>query len=292
MSGPFRGLDTIVPVVLVIFCLALMSLSARRSGGDSVLGSAVLETAGPVESAIGWVAASVEDVWLGYFNLVRVQEENEHLRRVVSRQNVQLAALAEERLANERLRRLIGFHDQPPGRYVSARVLAWDPGPWYHSLVISAGSADGVVDDSPVLTDRGVVGRVVELAPHYAKVLLLTDSSSAIDAFVQRNRINALLAGHGRSSLTLDYIRKSDDLRPGDLVVTSGLDGIYPPGLPLGSVTMVDKQSLGLYLAVDVSPQAELDHLEEVLILVDRPRPLDWLGLAPDLKTVFEKKGR
>jgi rod shape-determining protein MreC len=90
----------------------------------------------------------------------------------------------------------------------------------------------------------------------------------------------------------LDYIRKSDDLRPGDIVVTSGLDGIYPPGLPLGSVTMVDKQSLGMFLSAEVSPQAELDRLEEVLVLVDRPKPLDWLGLAPDLKTVFEKKGR
>jgi rod shape-determining protein MreC len=256
------------------------------------LGAAVLQTAGPLAGLLDRAASAVEGLWLGYFNLVGVREENESLRKVVDRQGRQLSALGEERLANERLRRLIGFHDQPPGRYLSARVLAWDPGPWYHSLVVSAGSADGVVDDSPVLTDRGVVGRVVELAPNYSKVLLLTDASSAIDAFVQRNRLNALLAGHGRDSLTLDYIRKSDDLRPGDLVVTSGLDGIFPPGLPLGSVTIVDKQSLGIFLAAEVSPMVELDRLEEVLILVDRPRPLDWLGLAPDLKAVFEKKGR
>ena len=292
MNSPLRGLDTVVPLVLVVCCLALMTLSARRGGEDSVLGSAVLETAGPLGAVMDMAASGVEDVWLGYFNLVGVREENESLRSVLDRQTRQLSSLTEERLANERLRRLLGFHDQPPGRYLSARVLAWDPGPWYHSLVISAGSDAGVVDDSPVLTDRGLVGRVVEVAPGYSKVLLLTDSSSAIDAFVQRNRINALLAGHGRESLTLDYIRKSDDLRPGDLVVTSGLDGIYPPGLPLGSVTMVDKQSLGMFLAAEVSPQVELDRLEEVLILVDRPRPLDWLGLAPDLKTVFEKKGR
>jgi rod shape-determining protein MreC len=254
------------------------------------LGPAFLQAAGPAAGALDRAASAVEGLWLGYFNLVGVREENESLRRVVDRQGRQLAALAEERLANERLKRLIGFHDQPPGHYLSARVLAWDPGPWFNSMVISAGSADGVADDSPVLTDRGVVGRVVELAPSFAKVLLLTDSASAIDSFVQRNRLNGLSTGRGRESLTLDYIRKSDDLRPGDLVVTSGLDGIFPPGLPLGRVTMVDKQSLGLFLAAEVSPLVELDRLEEVLILVDRPRPLDWLGLAPDLKAIFEKK--
>jgi rod shape-determining protein MreC len=278
-------------LILVAGCLALMSLSARRGGETSGLGAAALEAVGPAAALADRAASAVEDLWLGYFALVGAQEENQRLRAVVDRQGRQLAGLAEDRLANERLRRLIGFHDQPPGRYLSARVLALDPGPWSHSLVVSAGSSHGVAYDSPVLTDRGVVGRVVELSPGYSKVLLLTDPSSAIDAFVQRNRINALLSGHGGGALTLDYVRKSDDLRPGDLVVTSGLDGVFPPGLALGSVTMVDKQSLGFFLAAEVSPLAELDRLEEVLILVDRPRPLDWLGLAPDLKARFEKGG-
>jgi rod shape-determining protein MreC len=280
-----------VPVALAVVCLALLSWSAR--GGTAVPARrAALEAAGPVAGLADRLAGAVEDLWLGYFNLVGTREENENLKLVLGRQSRQLVVLAEERLANERLRRMLGFHEQPPGRYLSARVVAWDPGPWFQSLVVSAGSDHGVTEDSPVLTDRGVVGRVVELSPGWSKVLLLTDSSSSIDSFVQRNRVPALLSGRGRDGLSLDYIRKSDDVRPGDLVVTSGLDGIFPPGLPLGSVTVVDKQSLGIFLAAQVSPLAELERLEEVLILVDRPQPLDWLGLAPDLRAAFEKRRR
>ncbi|MDR2443101.1 MAG: rod shape-determining protein MreC [Deltaproteobacteria bacterium] len=290
MKQAFEGLDIVLPVLLIIVCLTLLSLSAQRSYEESTFNSATLQTMGPVSSILGRLANQVEGIWLGYFNLIDVRRENEQLRKVIDRQSRQIVALNEEHLANERLRRLVAFHDQPPGRYLSAKVVGWDPSPWFQSLVVAAGTADGVSLDAPVMTERGVVGRVVELAPHYAKILLLTDSASSVDAFVQRNRVNALLTGRGQKAMTLDYIRKIDDVRPGDLVVTSGLDGIFPSGLPLGSVTVVDKQSLGLFLAAEVSPMVDFDRLEEVLILADRPKAVDWLGLAPDLKAVFEKK--
>jgi rod shape-determining protein MreC len=286
----FRGVDTLLPIILIIVSLMLLTLSARRGWEGSAFSAASLETVGPVGSVMARLAGAVEGIWRGYFNLIEVREENERLRAAIDRQKRQLIELTEDRLANERLRRLVGFHEQPVGRYLTARVVGWDPGPWFQSLVISAGSSDGVTEQAPVLTERGVVGRVVELSPHFAKVLLLTDSSSSVDAFVQRNRVNGILTGRGPKPLNLDYIRKTDDVRPGDLLVTSGLDGVFPSGLPLGSVMVVEKQSLGQFLMAEVAPMVEFDRLEEVLVLTDQPKPVDWLGLAPDFKAMIEKK--
>jgi rod shape-determining protein MreC len=185
---------------------------------------------------------------------------------------------------------LLDFKESSEINYIGARVIAWDSGPWSQAFVISAGTKDGIAIDAAVVTDRGVIGRIIETAPHYSKVLLLTDLSSGIDALIQRNRVNGLLMGHGQNPLSLDYIVKDDDVRPGDLIVTSGLDGLFPPGLALGSVTLVDKNSLGFFLKAEVSPAVSLESLQEVLVALERQPPLDWLAIAPDIKLFFEKK--
>ncbi|MDR1545449.1 MAG: rod shape-determining protein MreC [Deltaproteobacteria bacterium] len=284
-----RRLKTLTPALLLLVSLGLLSASAW-SRGESPSGAAALETAGLAGRLINGLASRVEGVWRGYFGLVGLQTENERLRQTLERQSSLIIQLAEERAANERLRRLLEFRKSSPRRWRAAKVVAWDPSPWFRSVIIDVGAADGLLDDSAVVSDRGVVGRVVETAPHFAKVLLLTDASSGIDAFVQRTRLNGLLSGRGRDAMSLDYVRKADDVRPGDLVVTSGLDGVFPPGLALGSVALVDKNSLGLFIEAQVRPMVDLGALEEVLVLLDREPPLDWLALGSDLRRLFEKK--
>jgi rod shape-determining protein MreC len=237
-----------------------------------------------MDGMAGWV----EDIWYSYFQLIGIKEENENLKRMVDRQSRQIVQLTEERTANERLRKLLNFKITAEGSYMGAKIVAWDPGPWYQSMVIDIGSVDGVPLNAPVVTEAGVVGRVVEITPHYSKVLLITDPESGIDAFVQRNRVHGLLLGHGSGQMTLDYVRKADDVRPGDMVVTSGLDGIFPSGLSVGSVTLVDKKSLGLFLEAQINPSVDLNSLEEVLVKLDNELPIDWMSLGGDLKRRFE----
>ncbi|MDR2366775.1 MAG: rod shape-determining protein MreC [Deltaproteobacteria bacterium] len=278
-----------VPVILVIACLALLSLSVRNRS-NTALNRGSLEVVGPVGSFMDGLAGWVEGVWLSYFQLIGVKEENESLKRVVDRQGRQIVQLTEDRTANERLRRLLNFKITAEGDYKGAKIVAWDPGPWYQSMVIDLGSQDGVPLNAPVVTEAGVVGRVVEITPNFSKVLLITDSGSGIDAFVQRNRVHGLLSGHGGGQMTLDYVRKADDVRPGDMVVTSGLDGIFPAGLSVGSVTLVDKKSLGLFLEAQINPSVDLNGLEEVLVKLDREMPIDWMALGGDLKRRFEEQ--
>jgi rod shape-determining protein MreC len=249
-----------------------------------------MEASGPIASGLSHLASLAERIWQGYFALAGLREENESLRKTLDLQSRQIAALAEYRAENDRLSRLLDYRKENPGRYVTARVLAWDPGPWFRSIVIGAGSDDGLYLEAAVMSQRGVVGRVTELSPGYAKVLLLTDLSSGVDAFIQRNRVNGLLAGQGGGRMTLEYVRKAEDVRVGDTVVTSGLDGIFPAGFPVGSVTLVDKMSLGIFLRAEVSPVIEIGSLEEVLVALDRPVPLDWMALSGNIRDTFLKK--
>jgi rod shape-determining protein MreC len=269
--------------------LAHLSFSVNKSKG-SLSGAIALEVVGPVGTVMNSIGSKVESVWLSYFNLVGLKEENESLKRIVDQQNNQIVQLFEERAANSRYRDLLAFKDNSDLSYITSEVIAWDPGTWSQSFIISSGSNDGVLVDVAVVTDRGVVGRVIETSPNYSKVLLLTDLSSSIDSVIQRNRVSGLLTGHGHNPLSLDYVVKDDDVRPGDLVITSGLDGVFPPGLALGSVTVVDKNSLGMFLKTEVSPAVSFGNLQEVLVALQRRPPFDWLTISPDIKMIFEKK--
>jgi rod shape-determining protein MreC len=252
-------------------------------------GSASLELAGPLAEAGSGLAGLVEDLWLDYFALAEVGRENEVLKRRLARQTELAAEAAELRLENLRLKGLLDYRSRVPERSIAAKVVAKDPSPYFRSIVVAAGSRDGVELSDAVLSPEGAVGRVIEVSAHYARVLLLTDVSSGVDALIQRNRVNGLMSGTGSERLDLEYVQKGEDVRVGDLAVTSGLDGIFPPGVPVGTVTFVDKMSMGFFLRAFVSPGADFGSLEEVLVLLDGPLALDWLETAADARALYEK---
>jgi rod shape-determining protein MreC len=118
-----------------------------------------------------------------------------------------------------------------------------------------------------VVTHRGVVGRITEVSSYTSKVLLITDMNSSVDALIQRTRARGVVEGRGSSLCELRYVAGSDDVSVGDLVVTSGLCGIFPKGLPIGTVKDVEKDSFGLFQQIELVPSVELNKLEEVSVL-------------------------
>lgn len=286
----FTRLKRFLPVITLVLAMALLSGQGRQKGrGHSLMESAVLEVVGPLENILTSSAHAVENVWLGYFNLVGLSRENGQLRELVARQERQITQLNEHKIENERLSHLLDFRDSSPMNIMKgAQVLAWDPGPWFRSVIIGAGSNDGVAVDQSVLHSRGVVGRVVEVTPHYARVLLATDFNSSIDAFIQRTRAVGILSGQGGRPLVLKYVRKDEDVRPGDMVVTSGLDGFFPKGMALGTVSRIDRHSADMFVNVEVAPAVPFDRLEEVMVVIDRRPPIDWLTMAPRLRPLLE----
>jgi rod shape-determining protein MreC len=291
MSG--RTFTTFLPVFLFLVALGLISAQVKGDPDKTAvfLGNSVpLETLGPLSRLFNAASDGVERCWQNYFYLVSVKAENDQLRQTIERLRHQIVELEEFRHTNNNLSKLLGLKEKLPDEFLAGRILAWDPGPWYQAVVIDVGAQEGVVPEAAVLNDQGLIGRVVELAPHESKVLLLTDLSSGADGFIQRNRVNVLVTGHGAGQMTLEFVRKSEDVRLGDLVVSSGLDGLFPAGHPIGVVTQVDKAGLGLFLHAELRPTVDFSGLKEILILKDKPRALDWPALGRDLKILFEKK--
>lgn len=255
------------------------------------MASVLLEVVGPVERVLSSAAGSLNDFWKNYLALVAVREENKALKETINRQAQQLAELGEYKAANERLTGLLGFRAAYPNLIMKpAHILAWDPGPWFRSVIISLGGRDGLAVDQAVVHERGVVGRVADTTPNYARVLLATDFNSSIDAFVQRTRMPGILNGAGARLMRLNYVQKDEDVRPGDLIVTSGMDGFFPRGLPLGTVSRVDREGVGMFMTVEVIPQVAFDRLEEVMVIINQGQPVDWLTLAPGLRPLFEEE--
>jgi len=186
--------------------------------------------------------------------------ENRRLR-------AELSGLIELRQENERLRSLLGFVAETAVRTTAARVIAEDASSWFRTIEIDRGSADGVTEGLPVVNAAGLVGRVVRSTPQSARVLLITDASSAVAVLVQDQRIRGVCRGQG-GALALDFALVQDDIQVGDGVITSGLGGIFPKGLVVGFVRSVHREQFGLFQTVEVEPAVDFAHLEEVLVLL------------------------
>lgn len=287
----FERLKWLLPALTLVLAMVMLSISSRHQGRGAALPSVLLEVVGPVERALYAATDQVDGFWRNYLYLVGVREENKALREVINRQSQQLAQLGEYKAANERLNGLLGLRAAYPDLVMKpAHILAWDPGPWFRTIIISSGSRDGLAADQAVVHDRGVVGRVIDSTPNYARVLLATDFNSSIDAFIQRTRVPGILSGEGVRPMRLNYIRKDEDVRPGDLVITSGLDGFFPRGLPLGTVSRVNRESADMFAAIEVTPQVAFDRLEEVMVIINQGPPVDWLSLAPGLRPLLEEE--
>jgi rod shape-determining protein MreC len=167
---------------------------------------------------------------------------------------------------NRRLKRLLALQHDLPTRALAAEVSARDATVWFQSLTLNRGEADGVAAGMPVLAPQGVVGVISSTSPHAAKVLLLTDPNSGVDVLVQRARVRGIVSGLLERGAVLKYVKRSEDVRVGDAVVASGLDGIFPKGMPIGRVTRVSRKDRGLFLYAEVTLAADAARLEEVLV--------------------------
>ena len=203
----------------------------------------------------------------GYINLVDVKRKNVELQRKLEALQLQNQKLSELEKENERLRRLLHFMDQRPGTLTAARVIGEDVTNWFKCIIIDKGHGNGIRERMPVITPEGVVGQAVEVNQWHTKVMLLIDTNSAIDVYVTGKQARGILAGTGRTTLKMKYVLKNDDIETGDRLITSGKDGVYPRGLPVGVVISVDKNVVGLFAEVEVMPFNNFRKLDEVLVV-------------------------
>jgi rod shape-determining protein MreC len=170
-------------------------------------------------------------------------------------------------LTNRRLEKLLALRDEVGQEVIAARVVGRNPTAWVHTVVLDKGERHGVAKGMAVLAPEGVVGQVVSVSAHAARVLLISDPNSGVDALVQRTRVRGIAAGTIDGDCVLKYIQRGDEVAVGDTVITSGLDGTFPKGQPIGTVTWVGTKDSRMFQDVEVKLSAELAKVEEVLVV-------------------------
>jgi len=252
--------------LLLLVGAALVLRTSGAPGHADPLTRFFLELMAPFQRATAGVGRVLGGSWRGVAELFHASDENVVLRTRVRRLEQELDRLAEVALENERLRGLLDFRRTLEGDLLTARVIGHDATGLARTLVIDRGEDDGITKGAAVLAPAGIVGQVFVAGRRSARVLLISDHNSGVDAIVQRTRARGIVQGTVDAGCTLKYVKRTEDVQVGDAVVTSGLDGIFPKGLPIGTVAAIDKRGQGLFQNAEVSPRVDSEQLEELLV--------------------------
>ncbi len=233
---------------------------------------ALLNLLSPVQKIVTLGADKARGVWDRYIFLRDMKEENQDLRKLVSELSAKYDNLKtlyiETEKKNKRLEEILGFSEEAPYTLMPARVVGRDPSILSRTIVIDKGSADGVTPDMPVISPHGIVGLVLTASRNSSRVMLINDKNSRIDVLIQENREIGILEGATDGTIRLSYIDGKVPVHDGDLVVTAGVGNNFPKGLPVGEVVEASLPLSELFQVIEVEPKADLENLEEVLLIV------------------------
>jgi len=270
---------------LLVLHLVLLSLQVEDASGTMLIKSWVLSAQAPVLSAGVAVSSGISGFWRNYVWLVGARQENETLRERVSRLSLLNRAYEQSRWENDRLRRLLDMREATGLRMIGAEVSARTPEFLSNLVYVNRGARDGVPPYAPVVSGDGIVGRVVLVTEHHAQVQLLTNPDASIGAMLDESRTPGVLSGDGTPLLTMNYVSNIQPVEVGEVVVSSGLDGIFPKGIVIGRVVSADKGN-DVFKAIKVLPVMDFVHLENVAILLDTPPPP-----SEGQEKIFQKQG-
>ena len=251
--------------------LIAYSLNLPHREESNILEKGVGATLAPLQKQAATGGGLLADVWNNYIYLVNVKTENKKLKEEIKGLNQTLASAGEAIRENERLVRLLDLRKTVSEPAVSASVIGEDVTPWFRTLAIDKGESSGIREGMPVLAAGGVLGQAIKVTSNTSRVLLLTDHASGIAAMIQRSRARGVVKGKGENLCSLQFTMRDEDVAIGDLVVTSGIGGVFPKGVPVGTVTMVKKGQYGIFQTVNIRPAVNTANLEEVLVVLRTP---------------------
>jgi len=258
-------------IVLIAVNVIVLSVNSKRPAPSTGIGRIAVSIVSPFQEVVSNIINFTKDIWKQYFYLVSAAKKNEELKRSLQLAEEKNNQLREMELSHARLRSLFGFQDQLQKKVVAAEVIGRDPSPWFKTIIINKGSREGLARGMPVVIPDGIAGLVTDVARTYAKILLIIDPNSAVDALIQRTRARGIVKGDPSGILQLQYVLRKHDIRNGDVVISSGLDGVFPKGIRIGYVHAVDKPNSGIFQQLAVTPYVDFEKLEEVLVVLDPP---------------------
>ncbi|MCC7034465.1 MAG: rod shape-determining protein MreC [Acidobacteria bacterium] len=258
----------------VVLHVVLISAQVNTASGLPVLQVVTFGAFAELQRLVTSGIAGIQGLWAGYVDLRGVRDENAALRQALQALQVRLQ---EERALAQRaedLRQLLELRQRAELDTTAAEIIAGSASPEFRTVTIDKGTADGLQADMAVLSPAGVVGRLILPSRRAAKVQLLIDRNAAAGAIIERSRAQGVVVGFGPGELRMDYVSATADVKAGDLVVTSGIDGIYPKGFVIGTVESVDRGT-ATYHEVRVRPAVDFSRLEEVLVVLTPPPARD-----------------
>lgn len=269
----FKKLRNILIIWLVLLgLLALFSSVAPTHRDFSSVESGAADGLLPVFSVLTSIKNGMSAWWNHYIYLIDTQQENDRLQKKIEQLQEENNHLKETALTYARLEKLQNLKMIPPVPVQVGQVVGRNPGPFIQLLFINKGRKDGLVRGMPVILPQGVVGRLEKISSHYAEVLLLNNPGFAVDCLTQRTRVQGILTGiPGDSHCQMKYVEGTSDVKPGDVIITSGLDQLFPKGLILGRVLKVLPQAKGNFPFIQILPEVSFSQIEEVQVITKKP---------------------
>jgi rod shape-determining protein MreC len=250
--------------------VVLISAQVNTASGLPVLQVVTFGSFSEVQRATMAVIDGVRGMWSGYIALRQVETENTSLRQQLQDMQIRLQQERAEAMRTDNLRQLLELRQRANLETTAAEVIAGPASPDFKTVTIDKGSSHGLQSDMAVISPAGVVGRVILPSGRAAKVQLLIDRNAAAGALIERTRVQGVVVGVGDGTLRLQYVPGTSDVKTGDLVVTSGIDGIYPKGFVIGTIDHAER-GVGEYHEIGVRPAVDFTRLEEVLIVKTPP---------------------
>ena len=257
----------IIAIAVLIISFFIFTNTPLFLKGYSVAKTGFGEVSGPLLRIIGKPGEFASYIFNNYIGLVRTNRENADLRNRLARLQMENQKIPELEHENKRLKTILNLMEQRPKTMIAARVVGEDIKNWFKCIILDKGKSNGITIKMPVITPSGLVGQVVEADRWVTKVMVINDTNSSVDVYVEGRNTRGILEGTGQTVLKLKYIRKNDEIEIGDKLITSGKDGIYPKGLAAGIVTTVNRGKPGIFSEIEVMPFNNFNILEEVLVL-------------------------
>jgi rod shape-determining protein MreC len=260
---------TILVAILFVQVLGLAVQVKRRSGADEstrIIRLWTVSAVTPLEKAIVWCQNGLGNMWSNYIYLRGVRQENRDLKFEIEQLRLEQVRLSDDAQQARRLQALLGFKEQYIAKTVAAQVIGSSGSEQSRSVYIDKGTSAGVEKDMAVITADGLVGKVLRAYGSSAQVLLINDQSSGVGVILDKSRLQGVIKGTAVGEVILEKVMTDEQVAPGDLIVTSGGDQIFPKGITVGTVMKVSPGA-DLFLNIRVKPSANLSRLEEVLVI-------------------------
>lgn len=262
-----------IVILVSILLIVLMAITAKYDHIAARIEKPLLYVTSPIQKVFYSISNGIDNFVYGLLEDRDLKRENKELNERVEVLERELLEKHELEKENKRLKDLLDFAtDNDKITVTGARVIAKNPGSWFNIMLIDKGTKDGVDVNMAVVTERGLVGRVFQVGPNWAKVRTIVDGQSSVSGIIERTRDNGLIKGNSGVDLNegmcrMIYLPLDTDLKPGDKVLTSGLGDIFPKGIYIGEITEIIDEKRDFFKTAIIEPGVDFERLEEVLVI-------------------------